>query len=615
MLVQLLMSLNWQSVLVLHERELDVQFGSSLETAGIFYVDYDISFSTEEHIITILSDVEKVFMPELNMLLLCDVTNTVSVLRQMTRFCGTRSKSSADLCHVSRLLIVGTSHDLPVLLDSNIQVENLAVLEPPSSEEMLFTRARMWTLMFHPNGRAFTDVNICETVINPVQVFPNIKFGYNGRQFTVVMKTNDFGYGYLVVGKRKLFGFPYRVLNLLAETMNFSYRIIPPREDDWGKNINGSWTGIFGMLQRREADLASDMLTIHTNRSTVSDYILPPVAESKQMILYKKEQDADEDHLLILLRPFQPQVFIVLGVSVIIYIIFLSSLRFLRGRFQMNSHVTSQCKNVHPNVRSGNVCHTANWTTQATTSTAFEICGAILKQGSNVESSDHSERILVAGWWMFTTVISAVYCGTIMAIFAVKLEKPPFSNMAELAAREDYKTGYDSSSILENLLQFSKQSDVMAMRQRVQDLSTRDHDVLSSNTTKHLQKVWDGKYAFLGGTFLSAIRHTNCKLKVIDTTFESSFTAFHLPKSSPFKKDFQNSMYLLSESGVLQRTYHEWFASTEDDGCPVEDYPKPLSLVKVLGVFFAAGAGLICSLLMLLAEIVWYKMKQKPPQR
>ncbi|XP_071096369.1 glutamate receptor ionotropic, kainate glr-3-like [Haliotis cracherodii] len=540
MIVQLLLSLAWRSVLVLHEHEHDANISSSLEAAGISYMDYDISSSTEEDLLTILRDVEKLPQPRINVLLLCDVTTTVSVLRQMSVVCGTRFNSSVDWCHVSRVLVVGTSDDLPVLLDSNIKLENVALLELSTRHQGHSSKARMWTLMFHPNERAFTDVALSnETVTNPTEVFPNVKFGYNGRQLTVVMKDNHYGYGFVVVNKRRLFSYPFRVLKLLAKAMNFSYKVIPPREDDWGKNINGSWTGVFGMLQRTEADLAADMLTIHIDRFKVSDYILPTIGESKHMIMYKKEDIIDEDNLLILLRPFQTYVFCMFGVSLITCIILLSFIRLIHNKGEFNALVTSKDKETERNIRLEINCPADTSAIETGTAAALATCGATLKQGSTIILSHDSDRILVAAWWMFTTIISAVYCWTIMAIFAVKSEKPPFSNMAELAARNDYKIGYDSSSITENLFQNSIQSDVMAIKQRVQDLSARDPDVFSSNATKHLQKVWEGKYAYISGVFLTQLESSNCKLKMIDAKLDTSLTAFHLPKSSPFKQDFQ----------------------------------------------------------------------------
>ncbi|XP_046555720.1 glutamate receptor ionotropic, kainate 2-like, partial [Haliotis rubra] len=431
--------------------------------------------------------------------------------------------------------------------------------------------------------------------------------------------TNDFGYGYLEVSKRKVFVFPYHVLNLLAEAMNFRRRAELADREDYKTGYDSSSilehllqvskkSDVMAMRQRvrdlstrdpdvlssnttkhlqKEADLASDILNIHSDRASAADYILPPIGETKQVIMYKKE-DEDRDHLLILLRPFQLHVFVSFGVSLITCIIFLSAIRITHYKYEFNN----------------NKSLTVAWIMETAAATASEILGATLKQGSTVTSSHDSERILAAGWWMFTAIISAVYCGTIMAIFVVERHNPPFSNMAELVARQDYKIGYDISSITENFLQNSRLPDAMAVKQRVQELSTTDPDVFSSNDTKHLQRVWNGKYAYISGMLLTALSNANCKLNVIDTEFGNAFIAFYLPKSSPYKRDFEKSMSYLSDSGILQRSYQEWFHPTSHDGCPVEDFPKPMSLIKIHSIFFAGGGGVVCSFVILAAEIL-----------
>ncbi|XP_046556274.1 uncharacterized protein LOC124265532 [Haliotis rubra] len=198
-----------------------------------------------------------------------------------------------------------------------------------------------------------------------------------------------------------------------------------------------------------------------------------------------------------------------------------------------------------------------------------------------------------------------------MTAFAVKLETPPFSNMAELAAREDYKIGYDSSSITENILQNSKKSDVRTIKRRVHELSTRDPDVHSTNGTKHLQRVWEGKYAYMTDLLLTGLNNASCKLKAINTKSGRAFIAFHVPRWSPFKQDFLNSMSYLSDSGLLHRAFQEWFPPTSDDGCSKDDFPKAVSLAKIQSIFLAVGGGVVCGFMILAAETVWYKIQQK----
>ncbi|XP_067660170.1 probable glutamate receptor [Haliotis asinina] len=604
MLVQLLLSLNWQSVFVLHTRELDRPFLFSLEASGISYVDYEISSSTGEHVSTIVRDVEKVLKPHLHLLLICDATTTASVLRHLSGLCRTGSNSSVDWCHISRVLVVGTADDLPVFLDVDIQVENVALLELPEKQVDSNTKPRMWTLMFRPTGRAFTDVTLSDkTTTNLTEVFPNVKYGYNGRRFTLVMKHNSYGFGFETVNGRRVFSYPFRIMKILAHYMNFSYTVIPPREDAWGKDVNGSWTGVLGTLQRREADFASDMLTIHYDRAVAFDYILLPIAESKRFILYKKEEDADGDHLLLFLRAFQPTVLLMFGLSLLLEFVLLSSVRLIGKKIGLQTN--SENNKLEGNVR------LKNTSAQNVLQTGFEVYGATIKQGSTRTSSTDSERILTAGWWMFTIVFSAVYCGTIMATLAVKVETPPFSNMAELVSRTDYKIGYDSSSITESIIQNSNLSYMVAFNKRIKDQSIKDTGLLSNNITTHLQRVHEGKYAFITSLVILPLARAKCQLEAIDSRLSSTYTAFYLPKSSPLKPELQKAMYRLNDNGILQRTFQEWLESVPKETCHVEDFPKVVSLIKTQSIFFAVGIGVGSSSLILIAETVWYRTKHQ----
>ncbi|XP_071096117.1 probable glutamate receptor [Haliotis cracherodii] len=528
-------------------------------------MEYDISSYTEGYLLKTLEDVEKVFKTHFHVLLLCDVTTTVSVLRQL-------------------------GHN---------------------------TKPRMWTLMFHQTGHAFTDVALFdETAPNLTEVFPNVKFGYNGRLLSLYLQQNSYGYGYEIVNKRRVFGYPFRILKMLAQKMNFSYRVIAPREDDWGKNINGSWTGVFGMLQRREADFASDMLTIHLDRTAVSDYILPPIGENKRMILYKKEKDADGDHLMVFLMAFQPDVFTIFGGALVMIVVVLSSARLIHKTDEQTNHANSKNDiKLDGNTQIENGSPPSVCAKQIIMLTCFEVFGATLKQGSTNSSCHNSERILISGWWIFTTIISAVYCGAMMATFAVKLETPPFSSLAELVSRKDYTIGYDSSSITEIIIQNANLSYVVAMKQRTRDQSIKDPDLLSSNVTKHLQRVQEGKYAFITGMLILPLGRAKCQLDMLDSRLSSAYTAFHLPKSSPFKHDLQKSMHFLRDSGILHQLFQEWLQSVPEEICQEEEFPKAVSLIKIQIIFLAAGIGLGWSILILMAEIILHRTKRDICQR
>ncbi|XP_042911760.1 probable glutamate receptor [Parasteatoda tepidariorum] len=65
-------------------------------------------------------------------------------------------------------------------------------------------------------------------------------------------------------------------LKLLSHKLNFEYEILAPSDNSYGfKDTFGNWTGIVGMLQRNEADMAISLIGITEERSSVVDFSLP----------------------------------------------------------------------------------------------------------------------------------------------------------------------------------------------------------------------------------------------------------------------------------------------------------------------------------------------------
>ena len=48
------------------------------------------------------------------------------------------------------------------------------------------------------------------------------------------------------------------LLELLSQTLNFTYTLEPPEDRKWGQdNGNGSWNGMLGLLQKEETDIGN----------------------------------------------------------------------------------------------------------------------------------------------------------------------------------------------------------------------------------------------------------------------------------------------------------------------------------------------------------------------
>lgn len=52
------------------------------------------------------------------------------------------------------------------------------------------------------------------------------------------------------------------MLNQLRDSLNFTYRVIEPADKTYGIRVNGEWTGMVGLINRREAFMGAAALTI-----------------------------------------------------------------------------------------------------------------------------------------------------------------------------------------------------------------------------------------------------------------------------------------------------------------------------------------------------------------
>lgn len=72
--------------------------------------------------------------------------------------------------------------------------------------------------------------------------------------------------------KQYLEGVELRLLEYAAAALNFSYRLVIPEDGEWGRPINGTWTGKVGEVLKRRADLAVGGLVYTKERGEVVKY-------------------------------------------------------------------------------------------------------------------------------------------------------------------------------------------------------------------------------------------------------------------------------------------------------------------------------------------------------
>ncbi|XP_042233761.1 glutamate receptor-like, partial [Homarus americanus] len=74
------------------------------------------------------------------------------------------------------------------------------------------------------------------------------------------------------------------LVDYLAKALNFSYTYVRPPDGSWGKRYkNGSWSGMVGMVVRKEADIGAGPFSVSGTRAHVIDYTTPMLVEYSRM--------------------------------------------------------------------------------------------------------------------------------------------------------------------------------------------------------------------------------------------------------------------------------------------------------------------------------------------
>ncbi|XP_063868265.1 glutamate receptor ionotropic, NMDA 1-like [Scylla paramamosain] len=107
-----------------------------------------------------------------------------------------------------------------------------------------------------------------------------------------------------------------RMITVLARSLNFTYDVREPEDEQWGLEISGgNWTGIVGTLQHEKADFSMD-LTLTPQRAAVVEFCRVYIDEDT-VILSTKPRPLPE--YLSLINPFGGLVWMMVVVEIFVW--------------------------------------------------------------------------------------------------------------------------------------------------------------------------------------------------------------------------------------------------------------------------------------------------------
>ncbi|KAI0233279.1 Glutamate receptor ionotropic, kainate 2 [Lamellibrachia satsuma] len=373
---------------------------------------------------------------------------------------------------------------------------------------------------------------------------------FNGKTFTIVtLPLRVFHMQAMEHGQAAWSGICIEILEALATSLNFTYRLVLPPDRKWGSpEADGSWNGMVGMVQRGEVDWALGKFTITNIRDTVVDYTAPFWHESAQIVMKKPSNDA----LFLYLGPFRHDVWLCLLASVPI--------------------------------------------TTAVTAVTFYV------ESSWWTPRLDATRIMVGFWWFFAIVVATTYTGNLIAALAVPKTIYPVQSLNDLVEQSTYTYGCTAGAAIYTLIEKSTFDVYQKMWQR----SVKYDDNNVKNHEEGIERVKKGNYIYLGEmTGVAPLIYDDCQFAVAKETFYPSSFAFVMPEKSPYLPVFNNIINDLLETGLIERWRADYYPR---DVCASIDasqtsVPDPATVRDMIGAFVLLTAGVMLSLFVLTFEV------------
>ncbi|KAK2169681.1 hypothetical protein NP493_1182g00009 [Ridgeia piscesae] len=445
----------------------------------------------------------------------------------------------------------------------------------------------VFTALYQRDGRRFQEVGsyVGSTLrlTGDQELFPNVKFGLNGRHLLVT--TNYWGpfmKKTIINGHATYVGLCYDMLKEMATTMNFSFTVTEPPDGQWGAFSNGSYTGLIGQMQRKEADMIAAPISRQIHREKYMDFAEVPFYLEFTTVAIR-EPDPDDNTVGLFFQPFKLEVWVFIlvvipisGVALLLYV------RAYRVALPQRQKET----------RLHNVID-AQW----------YAVGAILQQGCEHRPGSLAVRFVFGGWWLFCIIIVATYGANLVAFLAVTQRTMPFNSLEEMSEQTVYKMGTLGGTAWVAFFEFASLPVYKHIWTSMKRIIRHDPDIISTNHTLHMQKVDTERYVYIVDvTSIRAEMATNCHMTMLDLRFMPLPYSVGFHNNTAYKPLVNEAFGWFFAAGLFGRWREKYWPKPAQ--CATQTGPKALGLYHLQGAFYITFGFIVVSCLVLVLEVV-----------
>nr|XP_027209482.1 glutamate receptor 1-like [Penaeus vannamei] len=388
----------------------------------------------------------------------------------------------------------------------------------------------------------------------------------------------------------KVTGTAVEIIDMISRHLNTCYEFVVAQDRVFGSQLpNGSWTGLMGLITRREVDMTAVVLSVDYLRDRAVDFSVPLYVD-QQAVGYKRP--VFEADMLGFVKPYSYELWFSLLATVVLvfgctFTIQLFQIRMLRGKPADDKEMTEK------------------ETVKSMWASYMWILGALLAQSVPSECKGNSVRFIRGLWLLSALIIGSVYRSNLKAMLILPKLRLPFDSMEELVETGIPTYVYQDSMIHQAIMTAAPGTSLYKLRK--QALVRRD--VLTM-----VDEVSEGAYAAFFGkkAFESIIHHIygtrgTCPLYMAKGTIFTTSLCLAFPKGSPLVKKVNPLLYRMKESGILNRMYLHGLSNYTKCVQPGLVSPskslRPFELEDFYGVFCVYFGGVVFSVLVFLLEL------------
>ncbi|XP_068225905.1 uncharacterized protein [Palaemon carinicauda] len=389
-------------------------------------------------------------------------------------------------------------------------------------------------------------------------------------------------------GGRFLVGYLGRVVNTLAEALQFRYSIM--EGSSFGTlTPNGSFDGVVGHIERKEGDLGLASLSIAYHRKLAIDYTTWIMYHPTLFVTRAPRMFNDP---LILFKIYTWQAWCAIAG----FLIFAGSCLWLFwwSWDELVPEVT------HPEHKKGcNGCANARQVRKSPgyAKAVSTILKSAIYQGTVHLPTTSSGRIICASSWLIVIIMYALYSGNLTAFLSIpRVDRPP-STVSQLVTR-NWAFSLNKAFGSFDLVKETETKDYQTLYRRAEERgfikensgATANRDS-SEMLVKNIAVVMGETGAFYNMNS-NTYKDGRCKLTHGQEDIGKEYAGLALPKMSLLKPFFDKKLMWMRQMGIIQKHYKDSFGIKCFRGVKDSGERKPLALYQLEGVVYTWICGM-----------------------